>query len=149
MATLADNRKARFDYEILERYKAGIVLFGFEVKAIMAGRANLSGSFVLIRGGEAFWINGTIAPYQQKNTPGGYAPDRTRTLLLTKKEIAVLAGAGSQKGLTLIPLGLYTEKRKIKLEFGLARAKRKFEKREKIKTREFRREKAKIMKHES
>ncbi len=149
MAFITENRKALFDYEILDRYKAGIVLFGFEVKAVMAGRANLSGSFVLVRGNEVFWVNGAIAPYQRKNTPGGYDPARTRKLLLTKKEIAVLGGAASKKGLTLIPLGLYTEKRKIKLEFGVARAKRKYEKREKIKTREFQREKAQFMKHKA
>ena len=145
MATFADNRKARFDYEILETYRAGMVLLGFEVKAIRGGKANLLGSFVLIRGDEAFWVNGTIAPYQPKNTPAGYAPDRTRKLLLTKKEIAELGGKSSKKGLTLIPLGLYTEGHKMKLEFGLAKSRRKYEKREVIKKREFQRERQKVL----
>lgn len=145
MAVLADNRKARFDYEILEHYKAGIVLFGFEAKAARQGKAQLTGSFVLIRGGEAFWVNGVISPYQQKNTPDFYQQDRTRKLLLTQREISELEGITSKKGLTLIPLGLYTEGRKIKLEFGVARAKKKYEKREKTKTREFQREKQRMM----
>ncbi len=146
MPTLAVNKKARFDYEVLETYKAGIVLFGFEAKAIRAGKGQLTGSFVLVRGGEVFWVNGHIAPYQPKNTPPSYQPDRTRKLLLTKKEIAELAGKSSQKGLTLIPLTLYTEGRKIKLAFGLAKSRRKYEKREVIKKREFEKEKRKLMK---
>jgi len=149
MALLAENKKALFDYEILDRYRAGIVLFGFEAKAVFAKKASLPGSFVIIRGGEAFWINAPIAPYQPKNTPGGYDRTRPRKLLLAKREIAELAGKTAQKGLTLIPISLYNEGRKIKLEFGLARSKKKFEKREDIKEREFKREKAKIMKHES
>lgn len=145
MPLLADNRKARFDYEILETYKAGIVLFGFETKAIRAGKAQLVGSFVLIRGNEAFWVNGGVAPYQPKNTPAWYAPDRTRKLLLTKKEIAELQGKTSQKGLTLLPLSLYTERRRIKLDIGLARSRKKYEKREVIKKREFEKEKRRLM----
>jgi len=147
MAQLADNRKAWFDYEILETYKAGISLFGFEVKAARAGKAQLVGSFVLVRGGEVFWVNGIIAPYQQNNTPKSYHPDRARKLLLTKKEIAELAGKTSHKGLTLMPLSLYTERRKIKLEIGLARSRRKYEKREAIKKREFGKERKSLMSH--
>lgn len=149
MSTLAENKRTLFDYEILQRYHAGIVLFGFEAKAVLYKKANLAGSFVIIRGGEAFWINATIAPYQPKNTPAGYDKTRPRKLLLNKREIAELAGKTAQKGLTLIPISLYNEGRKIKLEFGLARSKKKFEKREDIKEREFKREKAKFMKHEA
>lgn len=149
MALITENKKALFDYEILQRYHAGIVLFGFEAKAVFSKQATLAGSFVIIRGGEAFWINATIAPYQPKNTPSGYDKTRPRKLLLNKREIAELAGKTAQKGLTLIPISLYNEGRKIKLEFGLARSKKKFEKREDIKEREFKREKAKFMKHES
>lgn len=145
MPLVADNRKARFDYEILETLRAGIVLHGFEVKAIIAGRAALAGSFILIRGGEAFWVNSTIAPYQPKNTPPAYRPDRPRKLLLTKKELLHCAGIASQKGLTLVPLGLYTEGRKIKLEFAVCRSKRKFEKRETIRKKEFTRERQRIL----
>lgn len=137
MTTLADNRRALFDYEIIERYRAGIALFGFEVKALRQKKVALKGSFVIIRGGEAFWINAPIAPYQVKNTPQGYEETRPRKLLLKKAEIAELTGKTAQKGLTLIPISLYTDRRQIKLEFGLARSKKKFEKREAIKKREF------------
>lgn len=145
MGMLAENKKALFDYDIVQRYRAGIVLFGFEAKAIFSKKAALAGSFVIIRGGEAFWINAAIAPYQPKNTPAGYDKTRPRKLLLNKREIAELAGKTAQKGLTLIPISLYNEGRKIKLEFGLARSKKKFEKREDIKKREFKREKARFM----
>ena len=149
MPTLAENRKALFDYEILEKYEAGVSLYGFEAKSVMRGSAQLKGAFVLIRGSEAHLINAVIPPYQAKNTPAWYEPDRSRKLLLHKKEIFALAGATSQKSLTLIPISLYTVNRKIKLGFALARSRKKFEKRELIKKRDFRREKEKIMKHEA
>ena len=148
MPTLAENKKALFDYEILEKYEAGVALYGFEAKSVMRGSAQLKGAFVLIRGGEAHIINAVIPPYQAKNTPAWYEPDRPRKLLLHKKEIFALSGATSQKSLTLIPISLYTVKRKIKLGFALARSKKKFEKRELIKKRDFQREKEKIMKQE-
>ena len=148
MPTLAENKKALFDYEILEKYEAGVALYGFEAKSVMRGSAQLKGAFVLIRGGEAHIINAVIPPYQAKNTPAWYEPDRPRKLLLHKKEIFALSGATSQKSLTLIPFSLYTAKRKIKLGFALARSRKKFEKRELIKKRDFQREKEKIMKQE-
>lgn len=140
MPRLNENKKALFDYEILEKYEAGIALYGFEVKSAMRGAAQLKGAFIIIRGGEAFIINMQIPPYQAKNAPAGYDQGRTRKLLLRKKEIAELTGAVSQKNLTLIPISLYTVKRKIKLEFALARHKKKFEKRELIKKRDAERE---------
>ncbi len=146
MATLAENKKALFDYEIIETYQAGMELFGFEVKAIMSGRANLRGSFVIIRGNEAFLVNADIAPYQAKNTPAWYEQSRTRKLLLKKKELSELAGKVSQAHLTLIPISLYTVRHKIKLSFGLAKSKKKFEKREHIKEREFKKQKERILK---
>jgi len=146
MKVITDNKKAVFDYEILETYHAGMVLFGFEAKAVMAGRASLKGAFVIIRGNEAFLINASIAPYQPKNTPNTYEHDRTRKLLLKKQEIAALTGKTAQKGLTLIPLALYTERRKIKLQFALSRHKKSFEKRDLIKKKEFKRHKDKVMK---
>lgn len=146
MANLADNRKALFDYEILETYQAGLVLFGFEAKAVLAGRANLRGSFVIIRGNEAFLMNVDIAPYQAQNTPAWYEQSRTRKLLLKKKELAELAGKVSRHGLTLIPISLYTVRHKIKLSFGLAKSRKKFEKREHIKEREFKKQKERILK---
>src|SRR3990167_3863324 len=145
MPTLAENKKALFDYEILEKYEAGVALYGFEAKSVMRGSAQLKGAFVLIRGGEAHLINAVIPPYQAKNTPAWYEPGRPRKLLLHKKEIAELAGATSQKSLTLIPISLYTINRKIKLGFALARSRKKFEKRELIKKRDFQRERARII----
>lgn len=136
MATLTVNRKAGFDYEISETCEAGIELSGSEVKSARAGRANLTGAFVVIRNGEAFLTNAFIPPYQVKNAPAGYDPSRSRKLLLHKKEIGELIGASAEKGLTLIPLRLYTKKSKIKIEFGLARRKKKYDKREKIRRRE-------------
>lgn len=136
MATLAVNRKANFDYEISETYEAGVVLSGSEVKSIKAGRANLAGAFVVIRNGEAFLTNAFIPPYQAPNAPAGYDPSRRRKLLLHKREISELIGASAEKGLTLIPLRLYTKASRIKIEFGLARRKKKYDKREKIRRRE-------------
>ncbi len=140
MTELARNKKAYFDYEILETYEAGIALKGFEVKAVKNGRINISGSFVLIRDGKAQLLNTDIPPYQPKNTPEGYDSKRTRDLLLHKKEIDILTGASQQKGLTLVPLRVYITRNLIKLSFGLVRGKRQHEKRESIKKREVQRE---------
>lgn len=140
MTVITQNKKAYFDYEILETFTAGIALKGFEVKAIKSGKINLAGSFVLIRNNEAFLVNADIPPYQPKNTPLDYDPKRTRALLLTKKELSRLIGLSEQKGLTLIPLRVYTKGNLLKLEFGLCRGKRKYEKREAIKKRETERE---------
>jgi len=139
------NRKILYDYQIIEKYEAGLVLFGHEVKSIKTGHISLQGAYVVIRGNEAYLLNATIPPYQAKNTPAGYEPTRTRKLLLRKLEIHSLIGAASQKGLTLVPLRVYTKKAKIKLEFGLARGKKEFDKREKIKKREFQREKGRAL----
>lgn len=138
MAILALNRRAKFDYQVLETYEAGLVLSGFEVKAIKTGRLGLKGAYVVIKNNEAFLINALVSPYQAKNTPAHYEPNRNRKLLLHKKEISSLIGQTKQKGLTLIPLRLYTKGRKqlIKLEFALAKGKKKFDKRETIKKRE-------------
>lgn len=133
------NKKVYFDYEILETFEAGIELFGYEVKSILKGNAHLEGGRVLVRGHEVFLVGVTIPPYQMNNTPADYEPDRTRKLLLHKKEIARLAGNQSQKGLTLVPIKLYNKGPKIKLSFGIARGKKKFDKRETIKKRETKR----------
>jgi len=142
----AKNKRAYFDYEILERYEAGIELFGFEVKAVKTGHISLKGAFVIIKDGEAFLVNATIPPYQPNNTPKDYDPSRTRKLLLKKSEIKSLIGKQKQKGLTLVPLKAYNKRGKIKIEIGLAKAKKKFDKREKIKEREFERERERAMK---
>jgi len=140
MSVLAENKRAYFDYEILETYEAGLVLYGCEVKAIKTGHISLKGSYVVIKNREAFLINAFIPPYQPANTPSEYGPERSRKLLLKKLELESLIGKSKQKGLTLIPLKLYTKHRKVKLEFAIARGKRKIDKREMIKKREVERE---------
>ncbi|MCD6528343.1 SsrA-binding protein SmpB [bacterium] len=136
MKTLAVNKRATYDYEILEKYEAGISLFGYEVKSIKTGHISLKGSYVVIKNNEVYLLNAFIPPYQIKNTPSDYDPNRSRKLLLHKSEIKSLIGKIKQKGLTLVPIKLYTKRGKIKLEFALAKGKRKVDKREKIKKRE-------------
>jgi SsrA-binding protein len=140
MPELAYNRKALYEYEILEKYEAGLVLTGMEAKSAKQGRLNLQGSYVIIQGSEAWLLNASIIPFQPKNAPGDYDPLRTRKLLLHKAEIQSLIGKTQQKGLTLIPIKVYTKKAKIKLEFGLARGKKAHDKRQKIIERETKRE---------
>jgi len=140
MKVFAENRKAYFNYQILEKLEAGIVLIGHEVKSIKLGRMNLAGSYVVIKGNEVFLIGCSIPPYQPRNTPLGYNPERSRKLLLKKSEIKYLIGKAKQKSLTLVPLRVYTKNRNIKLEFGVGKGKRKADKRESIKKREIERE---------
>jgi len=146
MKVLAKNRKAYFNYEILEKFEAGISLIGQEVKSIKTRGVSLAGSYVVLKDEEVFWIGLNIPPYQPKNAPKDYNPQRTRKLLLKKSEIKYLIGKSKQKGLTLIPLRLYTKNGKIKLEFGIAKGKKKADKRELIKKREIQREIAKALK---
>lgn len=136
MASYAENRKARFNYEILEKYECGIELLGVEVKSVRGGQMSLEGAFVVMRGGEGFLINASIPPYQVKNSPKDYDPLRNRKLLLTKKEISALSNSESNKSLTIVPLSVYNKGRKIKVEIALVKGKKKFDKREKIKKRE-------------
>ena len=136
MGTYADNRKAGFNYEILEKFQAGLVLNGTEVKSIKSGRIQLAGSYVVARGEELFLVGATIPPYQPNNAPRDYNPERSKKLLLNKKEITYLLGKVKERGLTLVPLRVYSMKAKIKLEFGLGKGKREFDKREKIKKRD-------------
>ncbi|OGZ98598.1 MAG: SsrA-binding protein [Candidatus Sungbacteria bacterium RIFCSPHIGHO2_02_FULL_47_11] len=140
MDGFAVNRRARFDYEILETYEAGIELFGFEVKAIKTGHINLTGSFAVIKNNETWLLNTTVPPYQPKNAPADYDPIRTRRLLLKKAEIEELIGKTAQMGLTLVPLKVYTKRSRIKILLGLGKHKKKQDKREVIKKRETERE---------
>jgi SsrA-binding protein len=140
MQEFSVNRRARFDYEILQTYEAGVELRGFEVKAVKTGHINLAGAFVVIRNNEAGLLNATIPPYQAKNTPTDYDPARSRRLLLHKSQIKELIGAASAKGLTIVPLKAYSKRGIIKLQIGLARHKKTADKREVIKRREDRRE---------
>ena len=136
MAIFAENRKARFEFEILENFEAGIELFGFEVKAIRVSKMSLEGSYVFPRKGEFFLVSATIAPYQPKNTPKEYEPARERKLLLHKKEIDYLIGKAAMRGLTILPLRVYNKGARIKIEIAIARRLKKRDQREKIKERE-------------
>ena len=140
MASYAENRKARFNYEILEKYETGIELLGTEVKSVRGGQMSLEGAFVIVRGGEAFLINANIPPYQPKNAPKDYDPLKNRKLLLTKKELAELAGSEKNKSLTIVPISVYNKGRKIKVEIALVKGKKKFDKRETLKKRDTDRE---------
>ncbi|MDD5552154.1 MAG: SsrA-binding protein SmpB [Candidatus Pacebacteria bacterium] len=140
MRIFAKNRRAFFDYQIIEKYEAGIELFGFEVKSIKNGKISLRGSFVIESRGEIYLLNASISPYQPKNTPKEYEPTRRRKLLLKKKEINTLIGKSKQQGLTLIPLRVYNKGYKIKIEIALAKSKKKFQKKEKKKERDIKRE---------
>ncbi|MEN8264476.1 MAG: SsrA-binding protein SmpB [Nitrospirota bacterium] len=133
------NRKAFHDYHIDDKYEAGISLVGTEVKSLRGGSANLKESYVIIKDGEAFLLNCHISPYSHGNLQN-HEPLRTRKLLLHKKEISRLWGNISQKGYTLVPLKIYFKNGKVKVEIGLARGKRQYEKRETIKEKEVKRE---------
>ncbi len=144
MKIFAENKKAYFDYEILDKIEAGLVIQGYEAKAIKNGKASLIGAFILNKNDNFYLIGCNIAPYQPKNTPRNYNPTRNRLLLLKRKEINYLIGKSKQKNLTLIPLKLYTHNDfgygKIKLEFGIAKVKKKYDKREAIKKRDMERQ---------
>ena len=136
-----NNSKAGFDYEILETLEAGLVLKGTEVKAIKSSKASIKGSFVKILNGRPQLIGATISPYQPNNTPADYDPTATRMLLLSKKQIDVLLGLSQSQGLTLIPLKIYDTKGKLKLLVGIARGKKKYDKRSSIKKKDIARAK--------
>ncbi|MBI2003077.1 MAG: SsrA-binding protein SmpB [Candidatus Wildermuthbacteria bacterium] len=141
MKVLSEHRKARFDYEILETLQAGLALQGQEVKSIKLGRVRLEGSYVVPKGEEMLWIGAVIPPYQPQNAPSNYNPERSRQILLTRKELSSLLGRAKERGLTLIPLKLYTAGRgMIKLEIGVAKGKKLHDKRETIREREAQRE---------
>lgn len=140
MTRYADNSKALFDYEILERFVAGIELIGTEVKSIRAGKISLRGSFVSVRGNEAYLIGADIPAYQPKNAPKEYDSTKARRLLLAKKELGELKTAEGTKGLTIIPLSVYSKGRFLKLDLAIARGRKKFDKREMIKKRDVERD---------
>ena len=138
--TVVSNRKARHDYEILERYETGIVLTGAEVKSLRGGRGSLAEAYARVRGHE-IWLEGMhIPPYEQAMDKTRWEPIRPRKLLLHRKEIDRLIGTTAEKGLALIPLRVYFAHGLAKVELGLARGRRQFEKRQAIADREHRRE---------
>ena len=140
MPTLAINKKARYDYTIMDTMEAGIQLTGAEVKSVRGGRLNLAGSRVVITRGEAYLLGAQIAAYSQAGAQPGYDPQRTRRLLLHMREIRKLVGKLEEAGLTVVPLSAYTKGPHIKVEIAIARGKKEYEKREVIKKRETARE---------
>ncbi|MEK7626697.1 MAG: SsrA-binding protein SmpB [Patescibacteria group bacterium] len=140
MSSLAFNKRASFDYDIQEKIEAGIELKGFEVKTVKSGHMQIAGSYAVIRHNEAWLLNSHIPPYQPKNTPKEYDPARSRRLLITKKEIEYLTGKLHEKGLTLLPLEVYTKRGLIKLKLGLGKPLKKADKRDSIRKKEVDRE---------
>lgn len=144
--SIADNKKAFHDYFIEEKHEAGLVLEGWEVKAIRAGRANLKESYVVVRKGEVFLIGCHISPLPTASTHIHPDPTRTRKLLLHAAEISKLIGKVERAGYTLVPLDLHYSRGRIKLEIGLAKGKKQHDKRAAEKEREWKREQSQLMK---
>lgn len=141
MPTLAYNKRANFDYIITDKYEAGVVLFGHEVKSVKTGHINLKGSYVTLKQTknalpEIYLINAHIPKYEKASTVEDYDPYRSRKLLLKKSEIKKLIGKKQAEGLTLVPIKIYTKQNLLKLEFGLGKGKKKVDKRETIKKRD-------------
>jgi len=143
---LISNPGVFYHYNILERFEAGIELKGFEVKALREGKGSLKGSYVTIKDNEVYLVNFNIPPYQPKNTPKDYDENRPRKLLLKRKEINYLIGKVKEKGVTIIPIKVYSKGNLIKVEIALAKGLKKYEKREKIKEREFQKTKERAIK---
>lgn len=148
MKPLVENKKARLEYEILDSFEAGMSLSGAEVKSLRAKKASLAGARVVVRGGEAFVVSMTISPYQIGNTPKSYDPERTRRILLTKKQIADLASREGQKGLTIIPIMVYNKGRLLKLQVAIVRHKKKHDKRDTLRSRDVKREIERTLKNQ-
>lgn len=145
MAVLSNNKRAFFDYEILQTVEAGILLLGTEVKSVRAGHMSLQGSFVTIHDNEAYITNATIPPWQVKNAPADYEPTRSRKLLIRAEELKELIGARTSQGLTIVPLRVYTKGPSIKVSVGLARGKKQHSKKEVKRERDIARETARML----
>jgi SsrA-binding protein len=143
---VSDNRQARYLYEILETYEAGIELKGTEVKSIRNGQSNLRDGYALIRNGEAWLLNVHISPHSTASQYFNHDPRRTRKLLLHKQEIRKLIGKVEQQGLTLVPLKMYLKNGKVKISIGLGKGKKLHDKREDLKQRQDKREMERAMK---
>lgn len=140
MPTLIEHKKARLNYDILEEFEAGLELLGGEVKSLRGKLGKLEGSHVVVRGGEAYLVGSSIPAYQPANAPKGYDPERSRKLLLTKKELGTLAAFEQQKGLTLVPISVYTKGRTLKIKIAAVRGKKAYDKRATLKERDTKRE---------
>lgn len=138
--SLVVNKKASFDYEFLETFEAGVQLLGTEVKSVKAHHGSLSGAYVAVIGGELVLLGAHIPAWQEKNTSVGFDPYRTRTLLVHKKELFELLKALQTKGLTVVPISLYSKGRYIKAQIAIAKGKKTFDKRDSIKKRDLDRE---------
>lgn len=136
MTTLSFNKRAHFDYELSDRYEAGLVLTGQEVKSAKTGHISLKGSFVTIKGNELYLTNANIPFYKHAGVIKNYDPTHPRKLLLRKSEIKHLIGKARVEGLTLVPMRVYTKRKLVKLEFAVGRGKKQFDKRETIAKRE-------------
>ena len=147
MSSIAENRRARFDYHIEERHEAGIVLTGWEIKAIRAGQVQLTDGYVVIRDGELYLIGCRINALRSASTHVHPEPDRTKKLLMHKAEIRRLVGKVEQKGFTLVPLNLHFKGGLVKVELALAKGKAQHDKRETEKKRDWEREKGRLMRH--
>ncbi len=140
MPKITSNKRVFHDYQVLEKFEAGVVLSGAEVKAIKSGQINLRGSYVTTRKNELWLINTHISPYKMASSQRNYSPTHDRKLLLHRKEIASLIGTLSTKGLTVLPLSVYTKGSLVKLELGICRGKKLHDKRETIKKRDAKRQ---------
>lgn len=146
-ATIALNKKAHHDYFIEETYEGGLVLEGWEVKSLRAGRAQLKDSYIIMRHGEAWLLNSHISALATASTHIKPVPERTRKVLLHKKELDFLTGAVQRQGYTLIPLSLYWKNNRVKVSFGLAKGKHLHDKRATEKNRDWTKEKARMLKN--
>ena len=146
---IAENRRARFEYHIEEQFEAGMVLEGWEVKAVRAGQVQLTDSYVMIKGGELYLIGCRINPLRTASTHVNPMADRTKKLLMKKEEIRRLIGKIEQKGFTLVPLNLHYKGSHVKVDIALAKGKDKADKRETVKEREWVKEKGRLMRHAS
>ncbi|MBV9349542.1 MAG: SsrA-binding protein SmpB, partial [Patescibacteria group bacterium] len=142
------NKKARIEYEIIDTYEGGLSLFGFEVKSLRRGDGSLVGARVVTRGGEAFLVGASIPAYQEKNAPKNYDLERSRKVLLNRKEIEELDAKEGQKRLTILPLMVYNKGRRLKLQIGVLRHKTKRDKRESLKSRDAKRDIERTLKNE-
>ncbi|MEN9342000.1 MAG: hypothetical protein RIQ54_256 [Candidatus Parcubacteria bacterium] len=139
---VSENRRARFDFQFLQEFDAGIVLFGYEVKAAKAGRFDIAGSFVQIRDSSAYLIGSRISLLQPKNSPATYTERRDRQLLLSETEIKLLAGSLHTKGLTVVPISVFIKRGLVKVHIALAKPKKNFDKKDAIRQRDLDRDMA-------
>lgn len=139
MASYAENRRARYDYEVLESFEGGLVLTGQETKSVRNGRAKLQGTFLKLLGGELWLIGAHIAPYEKASGLHDYDPTRSRKVLVRRSELRYFTGKLHEKGLTLVPFSFYPKGRRIKVSFGLCRGKKTHDKRETLKQRDLER----------